>query len=442
MKKRIYKTTSKEEIATNLEKLNEEITGISEDTDNTPLIISRKREKVDNTKSKKSKLKVILIILLILGIILGVCYGYFLYLYRQGEKKLLENITDIDPYKSTISEDGKIVTYNKRKYERNDNIVSFLIMGIDDIDNINDNSVIGDRGQADTLLYGTLDVVTGDLKLLNISRDSMVDVDLYNVAGEYVGTEKKQICLAYSYGIDDKTSCENVKKSVTRLLFNAPIDFYIAIDFPAVSVLTDAIGGVTVNVIEDLSQKDSQLKEGNTVTLDGKQAMTYVRSRNSETLDSNSKRMLRQKQYIIEFLSKLQSLLKQRPYMVLNLYQTVKEYVDTDLELSELLYLSGLALNKSISPDMIQNIEGELKKGSRYAEFYVNEDDVYDKLLNMLYIKNDTEVVIDEETETITEKSTELIENVTEKIKETEVKETEVKETEIILEEVNYNSLY
>jgi LCP family protein required for cell wall assembly len=386
MKKIYRKNTERVNISDNLEKLNEDITAISEEP-SSDLKISRKVYSKEKPKKHKSKLLVALVILLILSAVLGVSLGYFYYLLDKGKKGLMTENPVIEAHNSVVSEDGSSVKYKGSVYEQNENIVSFLIMGIDDIEGTNDDKDIGNKGQADTIFYCTLDTETGDIKMLNISRDSMVDVDLYDKEGNFVNTEQKQICLAYAYGHDDVSSCENVKKSASRLLFNAPIDFYVAIDFPAVSILTDTVDGVTVEVLEDLTKKDAALKKGETVTLNGKQSMIYVRSRDFDTLDSNNNRMQRQKQYVIEFLKKVQSLIKSKPFTVINIYQAITEYTTTDLDLSKILYLASVGFNKEFNMGMIKTVEGEVVEGEEYAEFHVDEDSLYNSLLSMLYKK-------------------------------------------------------
>ena len=409
---KVFKEDSSAKGSNELEDINEEISNISKETSE-DLLLARKPGKIEKPKKRLNRWIILLIILLSIACAAGCAYLYYRHMVNKGKDELLGNKAMIKPHNSTVSEDGKTVEYEGIRYKRNDNIVSFLIMGIDDIDGSNDEKEVGNKGQADTIFYGTLDVSDGTLKLLNISRDSIADVDLYDEDGEYVRTEKEQICLAYAYGTDDRRSCENVKKSAERLLFNAPVDFYVSIDFPAVSVLTDSIGGVNVNILDDLSSKDAALKKGENVTLNGKQAMIYVRSRDFETLDSNNARMLRQKQFVTQFLSKLRSTVKQKPYAVMNIYQMLEEYMTTDLNLPKALYLASYGLKNPINSNIIKTVKGEVVKEGEYAQYIVDEDDLYNSLLDMLYIREggkarhetESETDINEEPEKETEES-------------------------------------
>ena len=73
-------------------------------------------------------------------------------------------------------------------------------------------------------------------------------------------------------------------------------------DLSAIPQLNDAVGGVTLTCLEDMTDVDETWTEGAEITLHGKRAETYVRHRKTtisdETQDNNAPRMERQKQYI------------------------------------------------------------------------------------------------------------------------------------------------
>ena len=159
-------------------------------------------------------------------------------------------------------------------------------------------------GQADTMFVAALDTSSNKMSLISIPRDTMADIKTYNEKGKYTGTKKTQLCLAYAYGDGEKLSCTNTVDAVSKVLYGIPIDSYVSINLSAISVLNDAVGGVNVQVIGDLTSVDPDLKEGANVTLLGDQAETYVRTREHEPLDANLERMRRQQQYITAFIQK------------------------------------------------------------------------------------------------------------------------------------------
>ena len=352
-------------------------------------------EKAGKRRKQHRVLRFFAGVLCVLILIAGAAAGSVWYLREQGRKALLEQRpeeTITAPEDAEISADGSYVTYHGKHYMRNENIVSILIMGVDrniDGDEDTENLVAGEQGQADTILVAALDTQTGSLKVLNISRDSMVDVDTYNVDGEFAGVEEMQICLAYAYGDGAHESCLNTARSVSRLLYGIGMDAYASMEFPVVSVLNDAVGGVTVEVLEDLTAKDPALEKGARVTLNGDQARTYVRTRDHESLDANNARMARQRQYLTSFLQTVQNRARQNLSIVLSLYQAVQTYMCTSIDLSQTAYLASVALTRNITPDTILTLPGTVEEGEVYAEYRVDDEALYQIILDTFYEETD-----------------------------------------------------
>lgn len=348
-------------------------------------------EKKDSGKRRKFAGWVILgvFLLLIVGSVVTV-FG----LRWSGKQSLTghEAVEDVEitaPDTVEVQEEGMLVSYNGKKYRRNEDIITILCMGIDREDLETEGIVTGESGQADTVFVVALDSSSGSVKLLNISRDSMIDVDLYNVNDEYVETSEMQLCLAYAYGDGKESSCENMKKSVSRLLYGMPIDAYAAIDLPAINVLNDAIGGVEVEVLEDLTLMDPALKQGATVLLQGNQAENYVRSREVEgedaPIDSNNARMARQKQYLTNFIKKALEATKEDLTVPLTLYQAATSYMITDIGASEVTYLASLVLQGGFNAENIISIPGEVTLVDTHAQYHVDEAALYEIILDVFY---------------------------------------------------------
>lgn len=339
-------------------------------------------------RKKKGPLIAVLIIFGILVLLLATAVGAYFYLNKKGEAQLKKNqsIASITaPEEASSEDDGKTIVYNGAKYKYNEDNINILFMGVDRDMQDTGEKVIGENGQADVLIWAALDSKTGHLSLINISRDAMVDVNKYNVEDKYLGTDKMQLCLAYSYGDGKEKSCENTLQSVSRLMYGMPVNAYVAIDYSAIAPLNDAIGGVTVNVLEDLTQSDSALKAGETVTLHGEQAQTYVRSRNTEVLDSNNQRMERQKQYIDAFLQQAISQTKKNPTLPVTLYNDVSDYMVTNISASEVTHLATLMIQNGVSGGDILTVPGEVTQGDVYAEFNPDDKELYKLILSVFY---------------------------------------------------------
>lgn len=353
------------------------------------------KEKRRNKKKKKKSLTKRKVFLTVLMVILGIfilAVAALLFMRMKGESSMKESKTSEEitaPKDAQIESDGKIVVYKGERYCYNEDNINILCMGVDKSIQETSDASIGENGQADTLLLAVLNSRTGDISLVNISRDSMVDVDEYNFQGNFLGTSNMQICLAYSYGDGKSESCENTMKAVSRLLYGMPIHAYAAIDYDGISVLNDAVGGVEVEVLEDLTKSDPQLAKGNVLTLQGNQAHTYVRSRNTALLDSNNMRMERQKQYLFAFINKTLTETRANATVPLTLYQAVSDYMVTDIAPSEVTYLASLLLQKGFSMDDMQSVPGEVRDGGKYAEFIPDDTGLYELILDVFYEKAD-----------------------------------------------------
>ncbi|MBO5069694.1 MAG: LCP family protein [Roseburia sp.] len=346
--------------------------------------------------SKGKALRIVLLVLLLL--ILFLAGGFFL-LEAKGKKEMLgrkdEAVQMTVPEKNTeiqVEDEGDVIYYQGEKYRYNENITSILCMGIDRESWNEGEDEIGTSGQADFLVLAILDVESGSVKLWNISRDSMGEVDIYNVDGEYVRTEEAQICLAYAYGDGKESSCENTVRSVSRLLYGIPIHAYVAIDMDAIQPLNDAVGGVEVTIHEGDILPD-HFVPGSTVLLQGKDVESYVRFRMTELpdepIDSNNNRMARQKQYLMNFIQKILQQTKEDITTPVKLYQIVAEgnHVVTDVGLSKISFLTNIFLNVNFSEDSFQTVPGEVVDGGTYAEYHVDDDALYEMILETFYCK-------------------------------------------------------
>lgn len=387
----------------NLEKLNrelmEELDTLDEESNEQHSGSRKHRSGAKNgkkgKKNKKGKKKirpfhVVVTLLCLLILLMVVAVATILIFRSQGEKQLKESVVEETvtvPESAQIEDGGKSVVYNGERYWYNENIISILCMGVDKTIQETGEDSIGTNGQADALFLATLDTETGEFNLINISRDSMVDVNRYNVEGKYLETEKMQLCLAYSYGDGKESSCLNTAQSVSRLMYGMPIHAWAAIDYSGISVLNDLVGGVTVEVLEDISSVDSQLAAGNQVTLNGQQAHTYVRYRNTDELDSNNQRMARQKQYLTAFLQTVLSRTREDITFPLSLYQNALEYMVTDIDSQEVVYLASLAVQQGFSEGNMYSVPGQVVKGEEYAEFIPDEEGLYELILSVFYNK-------------------------------------------------------
>lgn len=355
------------------------------------------RRERGETKKKRSPFKILMIVLGVILAIVLIGVAVLAAVVFQGKNSLLSHedkeIEFTVPEKAEAEladENTGEVIYKGKKYCYNNKIVNILFMGVDK-EQLNTSGSIGagESGQADSLFLASVDTDTGKVNILGISRDSMVDVNVYSNKGNYIGTRELQLCLAYTYGDGRELSCENTMRSVSRLLYGVPIHSYAAIDLNAIAVLNDAVGGVEVTVSEDLAYMDPSLTAGTKVLLQGQQAQWFVRSRISEgpaaTADSNSYRMDRQQQYVSAFARKVIEEMKGDLMLPVALYRAASDYMVTDLSASRVAYLASLFASKGMNAENMRMVPGEAVMGEKYAEYHVDEEKLYEIILDIFY---------------------------------------------------------
>lgn len=353
-------------------------------------IKEEKPEKKKKEKKKKTPKQIAKRVAIVLAVIILLPTAVILGMWAVGKSSLFGGKMDmsnaIDGVK--VQNKGDLVIYKGHKYQYNENITNILFMGVDkdNLDSKDTKLKMRGAGQSDTIFLAALDTSSGNVTLVNVPRDIMTYVRSYDKDGKYDGKKLRQICLAYAYGDGKKKSCENVAYAVSKVLYGVPIQSYMSIDLSAISVLNDAIGGVNVQVIGDLTSTDPALKEGANVTLLGGQAETYVRSREFEPLDANLKRMQRQQQYVTSYIQKALQEMKSDLTLPLDLLNLVSNNSVTNLSASKITYLATKVSGSSFSSDSIYSIDCKIKEGETgYAEYYPDETKLFEMVLKVFY---------------------------------------------------------
>lgn len=279
--------------------------------------------------------------------------------------------------------DENIVTYKGVKYSFNENITNILCMGVDKEKFAGNAQDTNEKGQADALFLISVDTVTGRTVILPISRETMAEINVYSNAGKPLGTANRQICLAYAYGDGKATSCENTVAAVSGVLYGIPINSYYAIDISAVAKLNDQVGGVTVSALADMQLNTYSVKQGQSILLKGKNALAYIQRRGND-LNANNLRMQRQLQYLRAFAEKTMQMTKKDMTTLTKLYSTAAKYSVNNIPISSVTYLASCVLNNGARLEF-KNIPGETKMGEEYVEFYPDETQLYEMILDIFY---------------------------------------------------------
>ncbi len=285
------------------------------------------------------------------------------------------------PEKTTVEQ---FVEYEGVKYELKENVETFIVMGLDktSVDEGESDSYNNDK-QADFIMLFVLDNEAKTVTPIHINRDTIAEMNILGLNGNPVGSVTKQIALSYNYGNGKKLSCRNTLNAVSKLLHGMKIDHYASVTMGGVEVYNDLVGGVTLEILDDFTAKDPALIMGETVTLTGKQALTYVRSRDGLEDNSNIARMVRQKQYLTALREKTVEKLEGDAEFAVELTVKMSEYLVSDRSVTQMQEL----LNKFSAYDFTEtlDLEGESKVGEEFMEFYPDEDSITEVVVKAFY---------------------------------------------------------
>ncbi|QJT02129.1 LytR family transcriptional regulator [Streptomyces asoensis] len=246
---------------------------------------------------KKSKAKKILLWTggIMAFVLVGTAGAAYLYL-----EHLNDNIT-------SVSDDGASTGGFSK-----DKAINLLVIGTDKRTG-SGNEGYGDSGSvghADTTILLHVSKDRTNATALSIPRDLIVDVPDCETKQEDGSTKvikgSDGVRFNTSLGQDDRTPSCTVR-TVTELTGIQADNFMVA-DFNAVKTLTTAVGGVEVCLAKDIDDEDSHLKlSKGTHTIEGEQALAFVRTRHSVGFGGDLSRIELQQQFLSALMRKLKS---------------------------------------------------------------------------------------------------------------------------------------
>ncbi|GHU44973.1 hypothetical protein FACS1894111_12970 [Clostridia bacterium] len=287
---------------------------------------------------------------------------------------------------SAAEEEDGVIYHEGKKYRYNADMITLLFMGIDTRAGQESKDAFGKGGQADAIFLLALDNKHNKMQLIAIPRDTMTDIDVYDSFGTFFTTKKEQLALQYAYGDGKELSCKNTLETVSHLMYGLPIHGYLSIRMDAVKPLNDAVGGVKVTIPDDPAFcKAHGYKAGQEVTLRGKEALAFVQYRDTTTHETAPLRLAREKSYLMSFFTAVKTATKANLTLPLNLYQTIAPFMQTDVGIDEVSYLASIVTGMNLDTNNILTIQGEIKQGEKYEEFYPDEKSLYQLILDVFY---------------------------------------------------------
>lgn len=289
-----------------------------------------------------------------------------------------------EPEKALEVVDEGTIRYGGKLYRYNSDITTFLLLGIDSQQPENTDGTCNVDAFSDVIMLAAVDFRNRQISLLTLSRDTMCEFQRLNPDGSERDWATGQLALTFSYGDGALKSCEITKNAVSQALSDLPIQSCSALYLDGLRRLTDAVGGVTVTVLEDLSYGYASMQPGAEVTLDGAMAERYIRAR-ERTEEGNLKRMERQKQFFTALMKKVLASVRERPASILDLYGKISSDVVTDLETGDILYLATEASGMRIDTN-IRNVPGTVTSDENgFVQYDLDEAGLLELLLDVYY---------------------------------------------------------
>ena len=269
-----------------------------------------KKEKKPMTKKKKTLL-IILCILLAFFLFVG---GFAVWYVNDKLNKIEYETeqTTIDPNKEFVDDetidfaemdDATGSTYkeilknwatNKGEKMSNKNVLNILLIGSDASAEESGRASITDKGNTDVMMLVSIDKKNETIKLVSFMRDSYTYMDQFD-----------------SYGKLNAACANGGAPFLVETIetdYKIEIDGYALVDFDSFRAVIDILGGVQIDVpkyvANHLTNKiDGTFPSGEGVTLNGEQALKFVRVRATDK-DGDVSRVDRQKQVIKALIEK------------------------------------------------------------------------------------------------------------------------------------------
>jgi len=276
--------------------------------------------------------------------------------------------------------------YSEEDYFIDKDNVNILVIGSDTLE--------GDGGRSDSLIFMSCDLNTKKILMISVPRDTRVDIP-----GK---KSKAKINSAYSIG-----GIDLARQTVENLL-RVPIDYYVQTDFAGFEEIVDVLGGIEIDVDKRMYYHTYDgmidLEKGLQV-LNGKDALGYVRFRHDPMGDIT--RTGRQQTFLKAVLTKMlsaDSLLK-----LPSLIPALNDAIETDMTVKQMTALGTIFKGIDVDNDLYtMTLPGTPQNIGGGSYWIVDPDEtvafVQEQLLTLEQTKSEADDVSgEEETETGTD---------------------------------------
>ena len=274
-----------------------------------------------------------------------------------------------------------VIVYDGKKYEYNDHLSNYLLMGVDSTGSIREKREPGHAGQSDFIFFLSYDRAQETLVGLSIPRETLTQIERFTPGGDSLGFSTDFLTLQYAYGDGVQKSCKLMTEAVSRLIYGIPIQGYAAVNLQSVPKLAELVGGVEVTVPDDtLADKDPAFTKGNKVVLDASNTSLFIRSRDSSKALTTPLRRERQKVFLSAFADKLAKEQKKDASTVSTILETMKPEMVTNMSND---IFADMATSKRQGE--VQTIPGTETHEGYYDIYRVDDAALYEMMIRLFY---------------------------------------------------------
>ncbi|MBE6731213.1 MAG: hypothetical protein E7564_05955 [Ruminococcaceae bacterium] len=295
---------------------------------------------------------------------------------------LINSVTEHNKNEISVSETSKTIIRDGREYFPKQDITVVMVLGIDKFGVKESSNYYRNEGSADSIMLLIFNENEKVCDVLYLNRDTMVNMDVLGLKGEYAGVSYGQLALAHTYGDGMEESAVNVKNTLENFIHGLTVDYYVSMNMDAIPLANDAVGGVKVNVKDDFSKVNPTITKGE-ITLKGDQVIDFVRTRKEVGDQKNTSRMERQTDYLKGFLTALREKENTDTDFALKLYDSVSPYIVTDVSAKNLS--SMLSRFKDFALGEIYTPEGENLIKDGHYQFLVDEESFDELTVKLFY---------------------------------------------------------
>ena len=202
-------------------------------------------------QGKKKRLSTpLLIFIILMAVTLTLC-AVVAGIWLHGRSSLRnQGAAPTDTPDDTQQLDSYTVLHDGKYYRYKDHMVNLLLIGVDSDNKPAAPLPYGSDNQADVILVAALDTDANRMTLISVSRDTMCDIAVLDQNGQVSGAAHTQLALSYSNGDGLYESCRLCQEAVSQLFYGLQFDGCAAFYMGGIGRLNDAVGGVTVSVLE------------------------------------------------------------------------------------------------------------------------------------------------------------------------------------------------